>query len=129
MTVTWLQIIMTLADSGALSSASLLCVIITIRGETDHIWADFSAALIHLVTHVVLISSAASHWPPGIIPGLLLAVGVTCGPHNKLGLGESLGFLNTSLLCISLLWKQEVTLTPSLLLAWCHMTRTRLSHG
>ena len=92
------------------------------RRDRPHLGRFLRAALIHLVTHVVLISSAASHWPPGIIPGLLLAAGVTCGPHNKLGLRESLGFLNTSLLCISLLWKQEMTLTPSLLLAWCHMT-------
>ena len=65
------------------------------RRDRPHLGRFLRTALIHLVTHVVLISSTASHWPPGIITGLLLAVGVTCGPHNKLGLRESLGFLNT----------------------------------
>lgn len=85
------------------------------RRDTPHL-ARFLRCPIHLVTHVVLISSSASHWTPGTITALLLAVGVTCDPHNKLGLGEP-GLFKNTLICISLLWKQEMTL------CWCHMTR------
>ena len=97
--------------SRLLSSISVVCHNNYQRRDTQHLAPDFS---IHLVTHVVLISSWASYWPLSVISVLSLAASVVyVVTITSWGSHRELGFLNTSPPhCIALLWIQKMS--PSL---------------